>query len=79
MPLESSLSPSVSFLTRGLGLMLLLALAGCGGEEDSEPPLFVETDPDSTGVTFTNALAPSPALNIITSITTTAAAWPRVT
>lgn len=46
---------------------LLLVLSACTGDPGSpESPLFLLHDPARTGVSFVNALAPSPELNIIT-------------
>lgn len=56
-------------MSRCLAVLLVvsLPLAGCGGEEDagSQPTLFAETSPDTTGVTFTNTLEESADLNIV--------------
>jgi hypothetical protein len=63
-----------SLLARSAALLVFAALvAGCGGPGESSdaaseadaPTLFERRAPDSTGVTFSNALAESAALNIV--------------
>lgn len=54
------------YASPALLLAAWFALAACAGNEtDDSPTLFVKKDPDSTGVTFTNRLAESTALNIV--------------
>jgi hypothetical protein len=46
--------------------VIFVVFVGCKAEDESSaPPLFVETTPDSTGVSFENHLDPSPELNIV--------------
>jgi len=47
-----------------LGFVFILGLGGCAESADA-PPLFDRRSPGHTGVTFSNELAESPALNIL--------------